>query len=160
MPKPRVYIETTVVSVLTARPSRDLVQSAWQQITSEWWETRRSRYVLLISQQVLTEASRGDVEAIQRRLAAMIGIAQLDITEEVLELATALARSLKLPPKKAADAIHIAVASVHQIAFLATWNCTHLANPVLERKAKDVCVSHGYICPMIVTPHQLLEINL
>jgi hypothetical protein len=58
--KPKVYLETTIPSYLMARPSRDLVTAAHQQITREWWETRRQDFDLFISQMVIDEASAGD----------------------------------------------------------------------------------------------------
>lgn len=61
----RVYIETTIVSYLTARPSRDVVIAGHQQITHDWWDTRRSDYELCVSQLVLDEAGAGDPQAAQ-----------------------------------------------------------------------------------------------
>jgi hypothetical protein len=151
--KPSAYLETTVVSVLTARPTRDVVQTAWQQITREWWEDRRAGFELFISLQVFAEAAR-------RRLAMLNGLPELAITAEVERLAGMLAASLDLPPKKRADSVHIAVCAVHGVKFLITWNCTHLANPVLEAAARKVCHLHDLTCPMIVTPYQLNEMRL
>ena len=64
----RVYIETTFVSYLSARPSRDVVIAGHQQITHEWWDTRRGSYELCVSQLVLQEAAAGDPQAAQERL--------------------------------------------------------------------------------------------
>ena len=160
MSKPTVYIETTVLSLLTARPTRDIVQTAWQQITNEWWVTRRQKFDLFISEGVIVEAQAGDADAAKRRLAALKGLPALDITKEVEQLAGTLAKALALPPKKKMDAVHIAACAVHGVDFLLTWNCTHLANPVLEAEARRICVEAGYVCPMICTPHQLLEMEL
>ena len=66
--KLKVYLETTIPSYLTARPSRDLVTVAHQQITREWWDTRRHAFALFVSQMVIDEASAGDPEAAIRRL--------------------------------------------------------------------------------------------
>ena len=158
MPKPKVYIETTVISLLTARPARDVVQTAWQQLTREWWELRRQKFDLYISNQVVTEARCGDAEAARRRLEVLQGIPELEVNDEVVALAKRLAKGMALPPRKAADAVHIATAAIHGIEFLATWNCTHLANPVLEAKARAICADYGYHCPLIATPHELMEI--
>jgi predicted nucleic acid-binding protein len=160
MSKPTVYIETTVVSVLTSRPTRDVVQAAWQQITTEWWETRRKEFKLYVSEGVIVEAQSGDAEAAQRRLTVLKGLPELDITLEVEQLAGRLARRLALPPRKKMDAVHVAVCAVHRIDFLLTWNCTHLANPVLEAEARRICADENYDSPMICTPHQLLEMEL
>ena len=160
MPKPTVYIETTVVSLLTARPTREVVQVAWQQITGEWWKKRRKEFDLFISEGVVVEAQAGDAAAAKRRLTVLQGLPELDITPEVERLAARLATALALPPKKRMDALHIAVCAFHGIDFLLTWNCTHLANPVLEAEARRICAEAGHECPMICTPHQLLEMEL
>jgi len=61
--KQRVYLETTIVSYLTARPSRDLILAAHQEVTRQWWEQRRADFEIYVSQLVLDEAGRGDPEA-------------------------------------------------------------------------------------------------
>jgi len=159
MRKPAVYLETTVVSLLTARPTRDLIQTAWQQVTREWWDTRRARYVLYSSEIVRVEAQLGDAEAVARRMETLNRLTELEATDETKALAKHLAKALGLPAKKVLDASHIAVAAVHRMDFLLTWNCAHLANPVLEVRARAACRACGYECPVIITPLQLLEIE-
>jgi hypothetical protein len=61
----RAYIETMVISYLTARPNRDVVIAGHQQSTHEWWDTRRASYELCVSQLVLDEAGAGDAQAAQ-----------------------------------------------------------------------------------------------
>ena len=92
----RVYLETTVISYLTALPSRDIVQAAHQQVTREWWE-RRNRFELFVSEAVLEEAARGDTGAAARRLAALEGIPVLGVGAEVSRLADQLVRSSTIP---------------------------------------------------------------
>lgn len=84
--KSKVYVETTIISYLTALPSADLVQAAHQQITREWWE-RRDRFDLFVSQAVIREAARGDAEAAARRLAAVEGVPVLAVGAEATQLA-------------------------------------------------------------------------
>jgi hypothetical protein len=67
----RVYLETTIPSYLTAWPSRDLIIAGHQQLTKEWWRTRRSEFELCISQFVLDEANVGDAEAAKERMAIL-----------------------------------------------------------------------------------------
>lgn len=155
--RPSVYLETTIASYLTARPSRDLVYAATQQITREWWERRRAEFDLFISQAVLDESAGGDPEAANRRLAALNGIAVLSLTPESVELARALSDRMQLPKRAAADALHIAIATVHKIQYLVTWNCTHLANAVLRPVIESVSVEYGYVPSVICTPQELLE---
>jgi hypothetical protein len=85
--KPKVYLETTIVSYLVALPTRDIVQSAHQQITREWW-TRRERFNLLVARPVLTEAGRGDATAAARRLKALAGIPVLAVSSGVRQWQT------------------------------------------------------------------------
>ena len=97
--KPRVYLETTIVSYLTASPSRDIVQAAHKQITREWWE-RRQQFDLFVSQAVITEAHRGDAEAAARRLVALEDVAVLEVTEDATTLAEAFLEQHALPAKQ------------------------------------------------------------
>src|SRR5437870_2189896 len=110
---PRVYLETTVVSYLTAWPSRDLVRAAHQQITREWWENRREKFDLFVSRAVLDEAGGGDPVAAAERLEAIREIPLLDVSEEVTALAEQLVAEVPLPERAAVDALHIAIAAVH-----------------------------------------------
>ena len=127
-----VYIETSIVSYLAARPSRDLITAAHQQLTALWWDRRRQEFDLYVSQLVLDEAAAGDLDAAQRRGAILETLPLLDITDEVTSLAAALVRGVPLPPRAGADALHIAVAACHGMDFLLTWNCAHIANAELR----------------------------
>ncbi|MHB1155465.1 MAG: PIN domain-containing protein [Phycisphaerales bacterium] len=82
--KPSVYGETSVVSYLTSRPSRDLVVAARQEVTRQWWEIAADRFELVISPMVQDEMSRGDAEAVRSRLTAMDGVKVLPISDKVL----------------------------------------------------------------------------
>jgi hypothetical protein len=154
--KARLYLETTVPSYLTARPSRDLIRASHQQITREWWERRRDDFEVFISQLVLDEAAAGDSVAASERLAVLADLPLLDLTEEVGSLAAALVASLALPAKAATDAAHIAVAAVHRMHFLVTWNCTHIANAEMATAIQGVCLDHGFTAPVICTPEELM----
>ncbi len=155
MPR-RVYIETTIPSYLTARPSRDILQAARQQLTREWWDVERRNYDLCISQIVLDEAAAGDAEAAQRRLAVIDTLPLLDLTFEVDGLAETIMQSGLLPASASRDAVHIAVAAVHQVHFLLTWNCRHIANATIFRDLQHIIMSAGYDVPVICTPEELL----
>ena len=155
MSKPTVYLETTIPSYLTARPSGHLVTAAKQQMTRDWWAKQRSKYSLFISAAVEDEAKRGDAEFVKARLKELSGIPALDITPAVLALTKTLARKMSLPEKKHTDALHIAVAACHQMDFLLTWNCTHINNAQLLPKVEAICEQSGYRCPVICTPAEL-----
>jgi hypothetical protein len=151
---PKTYIETSVVSYLTAWPSRDLVRAAHQQITRDWWATRGS-FELFISQFVLDEASAGDGEAAVQRLDALRGLALLDVTEDAILLAADLVAGGGLPPKARLDALHVAMATVHGMDFLLTWNCKHIANAATRSTIEDLCRAAGFEPPIICTPLEL-----
>jgi hypothetical protein len=153
----RVYIETTVVSYLTARPSRDVVIAGHQQVTHEWWDTRRVNYELCVSQLVLDEAGAGDTQAAQERLLVLRPMLVLETTAEALDLAKELLRAGALPAKATGDALHIAVAATRAIPFLLTWNCRHMANASMRRVIESVCKAKGFKAPIICTPEELLE---
>ena len=110
--KPKVYVETSVISYLTAPPSRDLIVAAHQQITHDWWENQRLNFELYTSQVVLTEASAGDPSEAERRIEALKEIAILDVNDEVGSFAVELLQENCLPQKAAEDALHIAIATV------------------------------------------------
>ena len=114
----RVYIETTIVSYLTARPSRDVVIAGHQQVTREWWDTRRFDYELCISVLVLDESGAGDSQAAQDRLRVLRPLLILETSPEALELAKELLLAGALPAKAADDALHIAIAASKAIPYL------------------------------------------
>jgi len=156
MPTRRVYLETSVISYLTANPSRDLVLAGHQQVTRDWW-LRRSRFDLFVSDAVLAEVSRGDSQAASRRLEAIAGVPLLDASDDARTLAEALLDAAALPRRAAIDAAHVAIATTNGVDFLLTWNCTHIANAAIRAKLEDVCRRAGYVPPIICTPLELLD---
>jgi len=127
-----VYIETSIVSYLTALPARDLLAAAWQNATSRWWETQQQRFELFTSQLVLDEARKGHPEAAQRRLAALEAIAHLSMPDPVTDLATALLAEGAFPEKATDDALHFAISAYHGVDYLLTWNCRHIDNAEMK----------------------------
>jgi predicted nucleic acid-binding protein len=152
----RVYLETTIVSYLTSRPSRDLVIAARQEITREWWEEHRQRYELCISQFVLDEAGDGDPDVARRRLSLLSALPLLEITEQVVELGEKFLQEGILPRRAATDAFHIATATVHEMDVLLTWNCAHLANAELLGDIARTVRGFGYEPPVVCTPDELM----
>src|SRR2546429_591708 len=118
--KPKAYLETTIASYLTARPNRDLITAANQQMTHDWWYDHREQFALYVSQFVIEEASAADPEAATRRLAVLADLPQLDVTDAVQQLAQALLTHVPLPANGQVDALHIAVATVHGMDYLVT----------------------------------------
>lgn len=152
-----IYLETTVISYLTARPSRDVVAAGHQQVTRDWWDTKRHGYSLHISPVVLAEAQKGDPIAAQLRLEVLAGLPQLDVTVPATELARFLVEVLAVPATADVDALHIAVAAVHGMDFLLTWNCSHIANANLRLPLMEACSKRGYRLPVICTPDEMVE---
>lgn len=150
------YLDSNVISYLTAWPSRDVVSLAHQQLTREWWDRQRHGFELHVSELVLFEIGRGDSSAAQTRLEFVRGLPILRITPEARVLADRIFRATTLPDKAAADALHIALAAVNGMDFLLTWNCTHIANGVILKVVNAVCRDHGYEPPIVCTPEELL----
>ncbi|EIC19539.1 type II toxin-antitoxin system VapC family toxin [Thiorhodovibrio frisius] len=154
--KKSVYIETSIPSYLTARPSRDVRAAAWQQITTEWWDSARDDFDIFTSELTIVEASAGNHEAAERRLKVLQGISELEIDEEVQELAELLISKGGIPNSAEADALHVAVAAVHRIDYLLTWNCRHIDNATKKPIIRAICIGAGYPYPEICTPMELL----
>ena len=156
MEKPTVYIETSIVSYLAARPSRDPVTLRNQQLTHRWWNTQRQRYALHTSAEVLTEAAAGDPPTARRRVDLLSSLPLLSLREDVDELAELLQVRVPLPPRAGTDALHIAFAAVYGITYVLTWNCKHIANPRLWPLMERICSARGIEMPVLCTPHDLL----
>jgi predicted nucleic acid-binding protein len=145
MPKERIYIETSIISYLTARGSRSLIAAAHQQITREWWDDQRKNYDICASILVRDECAAGDGDAASKRLEMLSEIKLLDITEQAEEIALELIASKIIPTKAADDAAHIAIATVHGMDYLLTWNCKHIANPHILSRIEMFPKSYKYI---------------
>ena len=156
--KPKVYLETTILSLLTAWPSRDLITAADQQSTREWWENRRQDFDLFVSPEVIGEAGQGDPAAARLRLEAVATLPVLAATEEVEELTRVILATGLIPPRATRDAAHIAFASVHAMDFLLTWNCRHIHNAMISRRLSEVCSAQGFTLPVLCTPRELMAI--
>lgn len=154
--KESVYIETTVISYLTAWPSRDLIRAAHQQITNQWWLTRRDHFELFVSELVVKEASAGDEIASASRLSVIADISLLTIGEDAEDLARKLIAKKALPQKALLDALHIAIATTNDVDYLLTWNCRHMANAEMQDVIEEVCEQSGFTAPRICTPEELM----
>lgn len=151
-----VYLESTFISYLVARPSRDVIVAAHQQTTHDWWESRRDAFTCSVSQVVIDEASAGDPDEIRKRLEVIQDLPVLEVTESASSLAQAIIAAGVIPPRAVRDAAHIAVAAVHRIDYLLTWNCRHLANAQIMRKIEEVCDRSSERMPLICTPEELM----
>jgi hypothetical protein len=156
--KPSVYVETTIVSYLVGWLNRhDLYVAANQEFTRDWWSKRRHDFELFASAVVVREARDGEPELASARLAFLKEVTLLEVTEEADELKGELLRGAALPPNAELDALHIAVATVHGLDYLLSWNCRHIANAFTLPRVYDICWRAGYEPPFVCTPFELME---
>lgn len=153
-----VYIETTIISYLVSRPSRDILVAAHQQTTYEWWTSRRDEFECYISQVVIDEIQAGDNEAAEKRMEEIGNLAVLEATTEAEGLTETIIEGGAIPKRAVRDAAHIAVAAVNGIDYLLTWNCRHLANAQIIRRVSVICNTRGYSMPVICTPEELMGV--
>lgn len=153
----RIYVESTIPSYVAARPARDLLQAARQQLTRDWWDLQREKRELFTSQVVLDEIAFGESEMANRRLELMADITLLESTGQAGELTRSIMNSRLLPVKAEGDGAHIALATVHQMDILLTWNCRHIANAFILGRLRRLIESCGHSAPTICTPEEFLQ---
>lgn len=150
-----VYIESSIISYLTARPSRDLVTASRQAITAEWWLNSKGQYEAYISALVIEEISGGDPSAAAQRIQAVADVSSVAITEDAQALAEAILNSKSMPTNSARDALHIAIASTQGIEYLLTWNFKHINNAETRALIARVVEENGWACPVLCSPEEL-----
>ncbi len=155
--KPTLYVETTVISYRIARPSRDLIIAAHQQITHDWWEKALPQLEAFISPIVIEEISRGDAQAAKLRLDSVTSFPLLEVLSETRDLADAYFAAIEIPEKARADSYHLALAAYHGIDFLVSWNCTHIVSGRVKRIIEEINAANGIRTPIICTPLELME---
>lgn len=156
--KPKLYMETSVVSYLTARRTKDLLIAARQLNTHLWWTEKRRQFDIHISRFVWDEASEGDSNQVEQRLKILKPLPWLQVTSDPARLARTFIKNGPLPPRASLDAFHVALAAVHGMHFLATWNLKHINNPAIADEIRETCRSNGFHCPVICTPEELLSV--
>jgi hypothetical protein len=155
--KPTIYIETTVISYFTSRPSRDVVIAGHQAVTAEWWERDLPKFLPVISSVVRDEISAGDSLAAARRLAVVAKWNVLKLNDEATLLAIEYFDETALPEAARADAMHMAMAAWNGIDYLVTWNCRHIASARVRQLVEKINERRGLATPVICTPEELLE---
>jgi predicted nucleic acid-binding protein len=155
--KTTVYVETTVIGYLTARLQSDVTVAGHQETTRDWWRTAADRFELLVSQLVIRECSAGDAQAVKERLNVLENLSLIPTTADAEQLAASLIAGHAVPATYPEDALHIALAAVHGIEYLVTWNFRHIANAVVRSDIERVCRAAGYEPPTICTPEELIE---
>jgi hypothetical protein len=155
--KPRLYMVTTIPSLLTARPSKQPELLGHQITTQRWWQERLNHYENYTSQVVLDEASRGDPEMAAARLHVLASFPLLPVTSIVLELEAGFMALGVIPLAAADDALHLAISAAHWMDFLLSWNCKHINNRDLDARYRKVCARHNLPLPVIATPEELMH---
>lgn len=153
----RIYIESTIPSYLAARPARDLLQAARQQLTHDWWNYKRHEHDFFTSEVVLEEISFGEPEMASNRLHLLNNVPVLLANDHAQELTASILSSGVLPPAADRDAAHIALATCYNMDILLTWNCRHIANAVIQSRLRKIVETRGWQLPVLCTPEELLE---
>ncbi len=159
MPKEKVYLETSVISYLTERPSRDVVTLAKQELTRQWWRESATQFDIYVSPPVMDESKAGNPEAARQRLSAVDELPVLEVGADILTLYRHLLSAKIVPQKAAADAFHIAIAAYHGMSYLLTWNFKHINNATMREKIAAAVEKAGYTEAKTVTPEELWRLR-
>jgi hypothetical protein len=154
--KRSVYIESSVISYLTARRSKDIIIAAYQEITKDWWEQESAKYDCYVSDFVIDEISRGDYVAASERLKAVKGFKKLGLNETVHGLIAKYKEYLSIPEKSVVDLFHLAISVGNGIDYVLSWNFKHIANAHIREKLQDINEKLGLRTPVICTPEELI----
>lgn len=157
--KKTIYIETSVVSYLTSRGSRDLLIAARQEETRELWPRLLSEFESYVSSLVFAESECGNHEAAERRLSAIKPFPVLQISAEAEALAESLIADGAIPAEYPEDAMHIALAALNGIDVIVTWNFSHINNPFKRLHIRRAVEKEGFVCPEMCSPGDLLEVE-
>lgn len=155
---PLVYLETSFVSACVTNRT-DPASIYRRDLSLDWWRTQASRHELAISAEVVAELSQPTFPMSQEALTWVADVPLLDIDDEVRGFAAILVREQVTPAPVAGDAVHVAVACVHDVDYVLSWNVRHLANQNKLTHLRTVCVRAGYLPPRILTPDLLWEDN-
>jgi len=156
--KKKVYVETTIPSVITAKPSRDIRNLYRQEISREFWEFERHKYDLYISEYVLDECKKGDADAAKRRLELLKDIQFLPNSQDVENLAEEYFKYLNIPPRAKTDCFHLAISVIEKMDYLMSWNMTHLGERYFNEVAKFNYKNNLWL-PRMQTPDVIMELE-
>ena len=151
----KVYLETSIISYLVSKPSKDIILLSHQLITEDWWEKSRKNYDLYVSVPTIYEISRGDTEYSEKRLKLVESLKTLDAEEEIKDLISMYMKHYKLPKKFELDITHIAYSVYYEMDYLLTWNCKHIANAHFRVQISNFNREKGLHITEICTPEEL-----
>lgn len=152
-----IYLDTSTISYLTTQGNRDLIIATHQQITQQWWQQQSHLFDLYVSELVWKEAQLGDSQEANKRLSIINQLQLLPMTPVAEQLGQHLIQKRILPPVAAADGLHIAIATIHGMDYLMTWNLKHIANPMIQKSVRKLIEAQGYEMPTFCTPEQLFS---
>jgi hypothetical protein len=157
MKKKSVYIETTIPSLVTARPSNNIIELSRQYVAKSFWENERHKYDLYISQYVIEECEKGDKDAAKRRLDLIKNVPRLPVETEAENLAEEYFEYLNIPQKAKTDCFHLAVCVIKKIDFLISWNMSHLGGATYLKTA-TFNIKRNLWLPQLLTPDVFMKI--
>ncbi len=156
--KQSVYLETTIISYLAARPSRDLIVAGHQQITLEWWEKVSPKCQCYVSEVVIEESEKGDIEVSKKRLDLISDFQVLAVNEEIKKIASIFFEHLRIPEKSRLDSFHLATACWYKMDYLLSWNCKHIVSGSVRKLLNEINEELKIYIPIICTPEELMEV--
>nr|VFJ47948.1 MAG: hypothetical protein BECKDK2373B_GA0170837_101923 [Candidatus Kentron sp. DK] len=154
--KPKLYLETSVVSYQTSRASRDVIVAGHQQSTHLLWEKLNEDFEPFVSALVIKEANRGNPDKARQRLDAIASFGVIKNTPEAESLAGKIIADGGVPEEYPEDALHIALAAIGGVDFILTWNFSHINNPFTKMRIRQTVENEGLACPQIVSPDELI----
>jgi predicted nucleic acid-binding protein len=158
--KKSVYLESSIISYLTAKPSNNVIAAARQVITADWWDYSRAQFSVFVSDVVLHELSQGDEVSVRKNLSVVTEFAALRTTPEAKRLANKLIQAKAITPSGANDALHIAIAALNSADFLLTWNFKHIHNATMRSLITQTIEFEGIVCPVFCSPQQLSYVTM
>jgi len=159
MEKQKVYIETSVICYLTAKPSSDIVVAGHQKSTYDWWNKTKSKFDCYISGFVFDEISKGDKNASIKRLGIVKNFKYLEINEDIEKLAEKYFNLFNIPEKSKFDSLHLAISVWYNIDFLLSWNCKHIANAIVNQRLREYNYKNNLHSIILCTPDELMEVK-
>jgi predicted nucleic acid-binding protein len=158
MARKRIYLETSVIGYLTARPSNNIENAARQLSSAKMW-ANTDEFEFVISPIVIAECERGDPQLVIKRSVLIAQLPILEASPPAFDLAAQLLTRQVLPTKAGDDALHIAIAAVHGMDAIASWNFKHISGAWARRKIETALTELGFTPPIIASPEALLEIK-
>lgn len=155
MKKYSVYLESSFISYLTSKKSKNQTIASNQRISKEWWQNQKHHFDLSISQLVINEISQGNPTAARKRIEMIQLLSTLEISLLAKDIAQRLVNDGAFPQNAVADALHVGIATAHNIDFILTWNFKHLANVVAQTKMKEIINGMQLRLPTMCIPQEL-----